>query len=171
MLEVVFSSLIHGQLCDKAPNWFDALGWLCGFEHAEYIVEVRLIIADGEFGVEFGIIVLVTFDRDLWKERDSSIQVCYAGVIIQLSVYDLVLDYHNELIDLKTKFLSNPGSNLAKSEMIEDFAMSNLALLRVKPVVDLDLGWLHDARQVLKVVVAGLLSLQLLTLILVNEHA
>jgi hypothetical protein len=107
----------------------------------------------------------------LGKERYSSIQVCYAGLVIQLSVYYLVLDDHNELIDLKTKFLGDPGSNLAKSEMIEDFAMSYLALLRVEPVVDLDLGRLHDARQILKVTVAGLLGLQLFALVLVKENA
>ena len=54
--------------------------------------------------------------------------------------------------------------------MIEYFAMSNLALLRVKPVVDLDFGWFHDAREVLKVIIACLFGLQLLALVFIKEH-
>lgn len=104
------------------------------------------------------------------KERYSSVQVCYAGVVIQLSVYDLVLDYHNELIDLQTEFVSDPRSDLAKCVVIKYFAMSNLALLRVEPVVDLDFGWLHDAREVLKVIIACLFGLQLLALVFIKEN-
>ncbi len=40
--------------------------------------------------------------------------------------------------------------------------MSNLALLRVEPVVDLDFGWLHDAREVLKVIIACFFGLSML---------
>jgi hypothetical protein len=48
--------------------------------------------------------------------------------------------------------------------------MSNLALLRVKPVVDLDFSWFHDAREVLKVIIACLFGLQLLALVFIKEH-
>lgn len=55
--------------------------------------------------------------------------------------------------------------------MVEDLTVGHLALLRVEPVVYLNLGGLHYARQVLKVVVARLLRLQLLALVFIKEHA
>jgi len=95
--------------------------------------------------VELREVILVAFYRDLRKERNSSIEICYPGIVIQLRVYDLILDYHDELIYLKAKFVSNPRSYLAKRVMIEDFAVSDLTFLWVKPIVDLDLCGLHYA--------------------------
>jgi len=89
---------------------------------------------------------LVTFYRDLGKERNSSVEVCYSGIIIQLRVYDLVLDYHDELIYLKAEFVSNPRPDLTECVVIEDFAVGDLAFLWVEPVIDLDFCRLHNTQ-------------------------
>lgn len=92
--------MINRKFGNQAPHRFDALGRLGGFQLAEYVVKVHLVVADGEFRVQLGVVALVAFDRNLRKEGDAAVEICDARIVVQLSIYDLVLDDHYELIDL-----------------------------------------------------------------------